>query len=77
MRGSGIYSEDFVMNVTCSECDHTFEADVTADDWGNINNDLECEKCGETFNFTQEAGDEQGDDDERYEAWRDSQLFDN
>lgn len=51
MKGSGIDSEDFEMEVTCSKCGHKFEALVVSDDWGIINNDLDCEKCGEEFTF--------------------------
>lgn len=51
MAGSGVDSIEYEMEVTCSKCGHTYEEVVTANDWGIINNDLDCVKCGEEFTF--------------------------
>jgi hypothetical protein len=31
-----------------------FEVDLETDDWGNIDNDVECAKCGHTINYKEE-----------------------
>lgn len=54
MRGSGIYSQDVVLDVTCPECDHEWEADFQTDDWGNVDQDVTCPECKETVNVTSE-----------------------
>ena len=72
MRGSGIYVREVSLSVTCSECDHTFDADLQTDDWGRIDQDVICESCSATFNFTWEDDSEgEIDFDSWYDALRD------
>ena len=65
MMGSGIYSTDVDREIVCAErcndcadenktCDAVWETTLTTDDWGNIDNDVECAKCGHTINYTEE-----------------------
>ena len=65
MMGSGIYSEDVDREIVCAErcgtcedegknCDAVWEETLSTDDWGNIDNDVECAKCGHTINYTEE-----------------------
>ena len=60
MRGSGIYSEDVDREIVCAErcedcgdkvCDAVWEETLTTDDWGNIEMDVVCAKCGHTINY--------------------------
>lgn len=66
MIGSGIYSEDVDREIVCAErcndcddagqtCDAVWEETLTTDDRGNIDNDVKCNKCGHTINYTEEA----------------------
>lgn len=63
MMGSGIYAEEVDREIVCAErcgdcgdktCDAVWEAALMTDDWGNIDNDVECAKCGHTINYTEE-----------------------
>ena len=63
MRGSGIYAEEVEREIVCAErcndcgdnlCDEVWEAALMTDDWGNIDMDVECAKCGHTINYTEE-----------------------
>ena len=65
MMGSGIYSEEVDREIVCAEkcstcdeegktCDAVWEETLSTDDWGNIDNDVKCEKCGHTINYTEE-----------------------
>ena len=67
MMGSGIYEEEVEMEVTCDHCDATYTALVVADDWGNINETLECLECGKDFTFKRDRPDVEDD----YQSWQD------
>lgn len=65
MMGSGIYSEDVDREIVCAErcydctelnqiCDAVWETTMATDDWGNINIDVECARCGHTINYREE-----------------------
>jgi len=63
MMGSGIYAEEVEREIVCAErcndcgdktCDAAWEETLMTDDWGNIDNDVECAKCGHTINYTEE-----------------------
>lgn len=65
MMGSGIYSVEVDREIVCAEkcstcdeegktCDAVWEETLSTDDWGNIDNDVECKKCGHTINYTEE-----------------------
>ena len=65
MMGSGIYSDDVDREIVCAErctsctdesktCDAVWEDVLQTDDWGNIDMDVECAKCGHTINYTEE-----------------------
>ena len=65
MMGSGIYSEDVDREIVCAErcewcsdegktCDAVWEETLSTDDWGNIDNDVECAKCKHTINYKEE-----------------------
>jgi hypothetical protein len=63
MKGSGIYQEEVEREIVCAErcgdcgdkiCDAVWEETLITDDWGNIDNDVECAKCGHTINYTEE-----------------------
>jgi len=45
MRGSGIYSIDMTLTVTCPECEHEWDDDFATDDWGNVNDTILCPEC--------------------------------
>lgn len=63
MRGSGIYAQDLVVDMECAHCGHTWETDVTTDDWGNVDEDVTCPVCNEVFNFTMEPYEPEFDDE--------------
>jgi len=65
MKGSGIYSETVTREIVCLErcwdcidvkrsCDSVFEVDLETDDWGNIEQEIECKKCQHTYTYTEE-----------------------
>lgn len=54
MRGSGIYSVDVTITVTCPECENEWDDDFQTDDWGNVDQDVTCPTCNITVNVTQE-----------------------
>ena len=65
MMGSGIYSVEVDREIVCAEkcstcdeegktCDAVWEETLSTDDWGNIDNDVKCKKCGHTINYTEE-----------------------
>ena len=65
MMGSGIYSEDVDREIVCAErcescsdegktCDAVWEETLSTDDWGNIDNNVKCEKCEHTINYKEE-----------------------
>jgi hypothetical protein len=63
MMGSGIYAQEVEREIVCAErcgdcgdktCDAVWEETLMTDDWGNIDNDVECAKCGHAINYTEE-----------------------
>jgi hypothetical protein len=65
MMGSGIYSETATREIVCKEqcwdcidikqvCEASFEVDFETDDWGNIEQEVTCEKCGHGFTYKEE-----------------------
>jgi hypothetical protein len=65
MMGSGLYSEDVDREIVCAErcescsdegktCDAVWEETLSTDDWGNIDNNVKCEKCEHTINYKEE-----------------------
>ena len=63
LMGSGIYSYQKAMVVTCRGCDEEQYVDVDVSDWGVMT--WECD-CGERNEICTEP-----DPDEAYERWRD------
>ena len=70
MMGSGIYSVDADVEFECNcghetcwvighnesdGCGHTWEATVVTDDWGNIDTEENCPKCGHRATFERNA----------------------
>ena len=64
MMGSGIYSEEVTREIVCAErcydceeasCDNVWDQDMHTDDWGNIDQDIKCDKCGHTMTYKEEA----------------------
>jgi hypothetical protein len=64
-HGSGIYSETVTREIVCAEmcgmceddkktCEASWEEDLQTDDWGNIENDVTCDKCNHTFIYREE-----------------------
>jgi len=62
MMGSGIYSVDVDVEIVCAEqcwecdeaneaCDAIWTASVMTDDWGNIDQEVICPKCGHLINY--------------------------
>ena len=65
MMGSGIYSEEVTREIVCiercfdcidekKECDAIFDVDFTTNDRGMIDQTIQCEKCGHTYDFKEE-----------------------
>jgi hypothetical protein len=65
MRGSGIYSETVTREIVCEElcwdcqdakrvCPQVFERDFETDDWGNIEQTVECKKCLHEYTYKEE-----------------------
>ena len=66
MRGSGIYSEEVDREIVCAErcndcqdegktCGAVWQETLSTDDWGNIDNDVECKECGHKINYREES----------------------
>jgi hypothetical protein len=64
MMGSGIYSVTQTYEMVCAEqcldcgdneCKAIWQEDFETDDWGNIDQMVECKQCGHGFNFVKEA----------------------
>ena len=61
MMGSGIYSLNLDTEIVCKEycydcdekspCDLVFKVNLSTDDWGNIDEDIECDKCKHTYRY--------------------------
>ena len=63
MMGSGIYSTTATHEMVCAEqcwdcgdnvCTAVWEEDFETDDWGNIDQPVECKQCGHSFTFRRE-----------------------
>ena len=64
MMGSGIYSEVVTEEIVCRErcsdcpddkpCDNVWKEDLYTDDWGNIDEQIKCEKCEHSYYFKYE-----------------------
>lgn len=65
MMGSGIYSQTITREIVCKErcsyceeegktCDAVFDEDFETDDWGNVDQDVQCKTCNHTINYTEE-----------------------
>jgi len=64
MMGSGIYSQTITREIVCKErceecpedqpCASVWEQDFETDDWGNVDQDVQCKKCNHTINYTEE-----------------------
>jgi O6-methylguanine-DNA--protein-cysteine methyltransferase len=60
MMGSGIYSTTITREIVCREyaetdaCDNIFTEDFETDDWGNVEQEVLCIKCGTTFTYREE-----------------------
>lgn len=77
MRGSGIYCEDVTRDIECHcdqdgcktderpGCGKEFTQDVTKDDWGNIEEEVQCPQCSHEFTYTEEVDEIGGDDPDR------------
>jgi hypothetical protein len=50
--GSGIYSDVKSFNVTCPNCDTEWVDDFYVDDWGNVEEEIQCYQCSEPFTYT-------------------------
>jgi hypothetical protein len=65
MMGSGIYSTTITREIVCNEmcescnenktiCAAIWEQDFETDDWGNVEQSVECKTCNHTFTFKEE-----------------------
>ena len=65
MMGSGIYSETITREIVCNErcedckqegkkCDAVWEEDFETDDWGNVDQSVQCKKCNHSLNYSEE-----------------------
>ena len=65
MAGSGIYSETITREIVCAErcgscedekttCLAVWEEDFETDDWGNVEQDIECQSCKHSFTYREE-----------------------
>lgn len=66
MMGSGIYSVDVTLEVVCKEscsecedsnkvCEAYWDEDFHTDDWGNVEQDVQCKVCKHTYTIKREA----------------------
>lgn len=70
MRGSGIYSKDVTISVTCDECDYEWDEDFATDDWGNVDTDVTCPSCSGVFGFAYDMPEPEPDYDAMYKESR-------
>lgn len=70
MRGSGIYVQEFDVNMECAHCGHTWDTIVSSDDWGRVEETIKCTACHEDFVFTMEPNEDQGEWSPDYEFER-------
>lgn len=65
MMGSGIYSEEIEVEIVCAEicgsceddqknCKAVFNASLMTDDWGNIDQQVNCPQCNHSLRYRQE-----------------------
>lgn len=66
MKGSGIYSVTITREIVCAEmcgmceddktsCVATWEEDFETDDWGNVEQSVECKICKHSFTYREEG----------------------
>ena len=60
-HGSGTLGHTITREIVCREyaetdkCDNIWEEDFETDDWGNVDEEVTCIKCGQSFYFKEES----------------------